>query len=167
MRKAFKNIKNLFQIKDKQHCYRLISINQNQTGNYIAVVQITNKNITFKIKPEEILSDDNMTDAFSQRDIRTLTYLGYLGINAPKYTILAKRLSETDNNFLFAIKERDNKTPIVRTASQIGDNESFIFGFNQKDAHAIGYTAAMESVMSEGNQKSQLLHEKKLGENAK
>lgn len=167
MRKVFKNIQNLFHIKDKHHCYRLISINQNQTGNYIAVVQVVNKNLTFKIKPEEILSDDNMTDSFSQRDIRTLTYLGYLGINAPKYTVLAKRLSETDNNFLFAIKERDNKKPIVRTASQISENESFITGFNQKDAHAIGYTAAMESVMSEENQKSQLLHENKFGKNTK
>lgn len=167
MRKVFKNIKNLFQLKDKNHCYRLISISQNQDGNYTAVVQIVNKNITFKIKPEEILSDDDMTDSFSQRDIRTLTYLGYLGINAPKYTILAKRLSETDNNFLFAIKERDSKKPIVRTASQISDNESFITGFNQKDAHAIGYTAAMESVMSERNQKLQLIQEKRFGKNAK
>ncbi len=148
----FKNISTVIRKSNPSHPYRLISINQDETGNYLAEIQLVNKSHTFTLRPEEILANDKMTDAFSQRDIRTLTYLGYLEMNAPKYKILAKRLSEKDNKLLFAIKERGNNKTIIRTANEITQDEKIIAGLDQKDAHSVGYAtgsehAAMESEM--------------------
>lgn len=45
-------------------------------------------------------------------------YLGYLGINSPKYKILAQRISE-DNNIIFAIKKKGDKNIYTKTANEI------------------------------------------------
>ena len=137
--------------------YRLISIDKDEYSNYIAEIQVISKNYFFKMRPEEILSDDQMTDGFSQRDVRTLSYLGYLDINAPKYSILAQRLSSEDNKLIFAIKQRGQKTPLIRTAEQIAQDETLIAGLTQKDAHLVGFTAATECVTQERAQKIELL----------
>jgi len=107
----------------------------------VAIVQKTNSAQVIKLKPEEILADDELTNSFSQHDIRTLTYLGYLGINSPKYKILAKRLSEKDSNLVFAIKERGKKGVIVKSAEEVSSDKDMLEKLDQKDAHEIGYTA--------------------------
>jgi hypothetical protein len=72
--------------------YKLIEIIQ-EDDYYTVMIKVVNKNITFQASPEEMLSNDALVDQFSPRDIRALTYLGYLGINSPQYKILAKKLS--------------------------------------------------------------------------
>jgi hypothetical protein len=144
--------------KQVMHQCRVIEIEQDKHENYIITVQLTNKSQIFKMKPEEILADDSLTDCFSQRDVRTLTYLGYLGINAPKYKILAKRLSEKDNRFVFAIKERGKDQPIVKTADELSQDDDIISSLNQKDAHMIGYTSAAEQNALEKAELKKLLN---------
>ena len=76
--------------------YRIAEVTESEEKDYIVIIQIINKSVTFRMKPEEILAKDSLVDQFSPRDIRTLTYLGYLGVNSPKFEILAKRLSENN-----------------------------------------------------------------------
>lgn len=113
-----------------KHAYKVLSIEQDEESNFIAVVQITSKGQPFRMQPEAILVNDDLTDSFSQRDIRALTYLGYLGINSPKYKILAKRLSENDTKLLFAIQERGNKQTLIKTAREISSDEKLIAGLH-------------------------------------
>ncbi|EKD54009.1 MAG: hypothetical protein ACD_60C00132G0015 [uncultured bacterium] len=145
-----------------EHSYRVLSIEQDDNNSYTVVIQMIKKGIIFRMKPEEVLANDNLTDSFSQRDIRALTYLGYLGINAPKYKILAKKLSENDSHLIFAIQERGKREPIIKTASEISSDEKFIVGLHQKDAHMIGYTVATERVVKEEKQKKDLLFSKNI-----
>jgi len=140
------------------HKYRVLQVEE-INEEYVAVVQIINKNQTFKIKPEEILANDNMTDAFSQRDIRTLTYLGYLGINNPKYKILAQHLSKDDKRIVFAIKERGKNKVTIKTASELSSNEETIKNFDQTDAHVIGHTSGTEQTLMEEDQKKHLIRQ--------
>ena len=98
-----------------------------------------------------------MTDSFSQRDIRALTYLGYLGVNTPKYTILAHRLAEKDSKCVFAIKERGKQKTIIKTAEQISSDERIIGNLNQKDAHMVGYISANEERQKEITLKEEAL----------
>jgi hypothetical protein len=139
-----------------QHSYRVISIDQDDLANYIANIQIVGKSHVFKAKPEEILADDNFTNSFSQKDVRLLTYLGYLSVNSPKYKILAQRLSEQDNKILFAILKRGEKAPTVKTAEEISADSEIIQCLNQKDAHLIGYATATEQISRDEKQKQQL-----------
>lgn len=170
MRVFFKTIYSKFFKLLKQsipeHPYRLLCIERDENENFIAIIQIQNKKEIFRMSPEEILSNNNITDSFSQRDIRTLTYLGYLGINSPKYKILAKRLCENDSMLIFAIQERGKKKPILKTASEICLDENIIVGLNQKDAHTIGYAMGSEQVVREKQQKEDILKflESKKGE---
>ena len=63
--------------------YKLVEIFKNEDDEYIVHIQIINKKLVFYTKPQEILMDDEFVDQFSPRDIRTLTYLGYLSLNKP------------------------------------------------------------------------------------
>lgn len=137
--------------------YRVLHVEKDNHDNYVAVIQFIGKNKTFHMKPEEILADDKMTDSFSQRDIRTLTYLGYLGINSPKYKILARRLSDIDNKLIFAIQEKGGKNAFIKTADEISTDRTILYGLDQTDAHMVGYTIASEQVQIENLQKKRLL----------
>lgn len=136
--------------------YRVVLIEKGKQGNYIAVVQVIGKASIFKLSPEEILADDKMTNQFSPTDIRTLTYLGYLGINTPKYEILAKRLSEKDNKMLFALHKKGDKFTQVKNANEISKNKEIIKQMNQEDAHMIGYVVATERLSQENMEKEKL-----------
>lgn len=140
-----------------EYPYRVLFIEQDKCECYVVTVQIKNKKDVFQMKPEEILANNNLTDSFSQRDIRMLTYLGYLGNGSPKYKILAKRLSEDDSKLFFAIKERGKTSSIIKTASEISLDQKFIAGLHQHDAHMIGYVTATEQAVNEAFQKKVLL----------
>lgn len=137
--------------------YRIANIEKNALGDYEVVVQLIGKTTVFKIRPEEILADDKMTDQFSPRDIRTLTYLGYLGINSPKYRILAKKLSETDNRMLFALHKKGEKSLHIKTASEISQDKEILKQIDQQDAHMIGFIAANDTMLQEKLEKEKIL----------
>jgi hypothetical protein len=139
--------------------YRVANIEKDTHDEYIATIQIIGKNITFTAKPEEILADDGMTDQFAPRDVRTLTYLGYLGMNSPKYKILAKRLSEESDKMLFAVKKKGSAEIEVKTAVEISTNPDILKSLNQEDAHMVGHTTAMEHMVDEKAMKQKLLAE--------
>jgi hypothetical protein len=154
----------LSQIKDfvsSGPTYRVANIEKDTNDEYIATIQIIGKNITFTAKPEEILADDLMTERFAPRDLRTLTYLGYLGMNSPKYKILAKRLSEDTDKMLFAIKKKGAAEIEVKTAVEISTNPEILKSLNQEDAHMVGHTTAMEHMVDEKAMKQRLLSQAK------
>jgi hypothetical protein len=135
--------------------YKLIEIFE-EDDQHMVIIKVINKNITFKAKPEEILANDHLVDQFSPRDIRTLTYLGYLGINGPKYKILAKKLSQNEK-MTFVLKKKGDKNIIEKTADQIVHETEIILNLNSEDAKTVGYTIASESVQYEKKQKEALL----------
>jgi hypothetical protein len=159
MKQWLKKLGQLWQDSKKTNLYkfRVTTIEQDDNGDYSINAQIINKNMFVKMKPEEILADDELTNSFSPLDVRTLTYLGYLGLNSPQYKILAQRLSEKDNRLVFAIKEKGKKKPIIKTADEISTDEELLGSLDQKDAHMVGFTAANESAIIEKQQRKTLL----------
>lgn len=142
--------------------YKLVEIRE-EDKEYTVVIKVANKNITFDAKPEEILANDHLVDQFSPRDIRTLTYLGYLGINGPKYQILAKKLS-LNEKITFILKKKGEKKVIARTADQIINEMDIIPNLNSEDAKTIGYTVALEIAANEKMQKEAILNERLIEE---
>jgi hypothetical protein len=123
---------------------RIVNLGQNETGIYYAKIQMIGKNSYLKMEPEKILTDDTLLNCFSQTDVRTLAYFGYLGINGPKYEILEKRLLANNDQMLFAIRKKGGKNFKIVTANEISNNEEILRGLSQKDAHMIGITTAFE-----------------------
>lgn len=135
--------------------YRLVEIREDE-GEYMVLIQVINKNLTFGAKPEEILANDALVDQFSPRDVRSLTYLGYLGVNSPKYKILAQKLSKNDKT-IFVLKKKGEKEVVLKTADQIIQETGLILSMHPQDAKVIGYTVAAESGVEEKKQKEALL----------
>jgi hypothetical protein len=132
--------------------YRLVDIITSQNDEHELIVQVIHKNITFKIKPETLLADDAVVDLFSPRDVRTLTYLGYLDLNSPQYKILAKRFSHS-SRVAFALRRKSDKQVIVKTTLEMMQ-EGILKNLDPNDAELVGYTAATESVALEKIQKN-------------
>lgn len=141
--------------------YRIASIEKDKHEDYEITVQLIGKSSVFKMKPEEILADDNITDQFSPRDVRALTYLGYLDINSPKYRILAKRLSEKDNKILFALHKRGEKNLCIKTASEISQNKDILKQMDQQDAHMVGFITANDEMLRENVTKENIIKQQK------
>lgn len=133
----------------KYAAYRVIEIREQEEKSYSVTIQAINKNIIFKVAPEEILADDNLVDLFSPRDIRTLTYLGYLGINGPKYKILAQRLSEKNDKTLFSLYKKGGGKLTIKSASEIAYEKEILDNLTPADAKIVGYTLANESMQNE------------------
>ena len=138
--------------------YRISGIEKDKHNDYKIIVQIIGKSTVFKMKPEEILANDKMTDQFSPIDVRTLTYLGYLDINSPKYRILAKKLSEKDNRMLFALHKKGEKKVHIKTASELSLDKEIINQIDQQDAHMIGFMAASDAIQQEHIEKKKIIN---------
>lgn len=136
--------------------YRVVEISKSDEDEYVATIQLVQRQVTFTMKPEEILAQDNLVDCFSPRDIRTLTYIGYLELNNPKYRILAQKLSSTNDEMLFALKKKGEKKILIKTANEISKDSSLINNLPQKDAHRVGYTTGTKHILEEKRQKEQL-----------
>lgn len=152
----FTKIKNLWErYKNRKKylsfnpAYRLVEITQDEDESYFVTIQLINKNITFQTKPEEILAENDLVNQFTPTDVRALTYLGYLGINSPKYKILAKNLSSQDSSIIFTIKKKGEKQALLKKASELAQDKELLKSIDPKDAHMIGYTAAMEQTSKE------------------
>ena len=157
VKEFFADIKKDIQQEKFIPSYRVVEIRENELNEYTVVVQVINKSFYFYSKPEELLADDKIVDQFSPRDIRALTYLGYLGVHGPKYTILAKKLAEGSDRFVFALKRRGEKNIITKTAEQILNEKEIIKYMDPEDAKTIGYTVAAEDILEEKKQKEHLL----------
>jgi len=137
--------------------YRIVNIEQNAEGEYHVAIQLIGKARIFKMAPEKLLADDSLVKCFSPIDIRTLTYLGYLGINSPKYKILAKRLSEENEQMVFILQRKGEKKYKAVTADEISKNQEIIEGLSQKESHMIGLTTGIEQPTIEKKQKESAL----------
>lgn len=138
--------------------YRLLEIFKDDEDKFTALIQIVNKNATFHAKPEEILADDAFVDYLPPRDVRTLTYLGYLEINQPEYKILAQRLSITNSN-IFVVKKRGDKKPIIKTAAEINQESEIILNMSASDAKTVGYALATSEFNQEKQEKLRITQE--------
>ena len=136
--------------------YRVVEINKTEVDEYVATIQLINKNIVFQAKPEEILAKDDLVNQFSPCDVRTLTYLGYLSLNNPQYKILAQRLSTTNDKVLFALRKRGAKQVIIKSADEILKEKDILNNLGAEDSHVVGYTVASESMLEEKKAKELL-----------
>lgn len=149
LKKFTNGIAAFFHKTKSLHHYRLIDISKDQKGNYYAIAQVIGKHQVFQMKPEEILANDAMTLQFSQLDIRTLTYLGYLGINSPKYKVLAKHLSTQNNKMTFSIYSKEKGAVELKTASEIIADENMLKNLDRNDIPEVAYSAGSESFIHE------------------
>jgi len=131
--------------------YRIVETFKDEEDNYKVMMQIINKNITFYANPEDILANDKLIDSLSPRDVRTLTYLGYLSLNQPKYKILAQKFSA--NSDIFVLKKRGEKKLVVKTASEIIKEQEILDDISPQDAKTIGYTIANNEITLEKTEK--------------
>ena len=121
--------------------FKISSILEDKKGLYILVIQIINSNATFNMKPEEILTNDYIVDRFSPRDIRTMTYLGYITKNIPQYQILAQKILENGSNTI-VIKKINSDNIITVSAKDLGNNKELISKMSPEDAFLLGYSKA-------------------------
>ena len=136
---------------------RVIEISKTELNEFVAIIQIINKSVAFDVYPEEILEDDSFVDMFSPGDVRTLTYLGYMGINSPKYTILAKHLSQENNKIIFSIRKKGDKKIILKSALDLMNEKDIIQSMCPVDSHEVGYLAATENSAEDFKQKKEVL----------
>ncbi len=125
----------------KRH-YRVIEI-VNEDDLFTVHIQLINSSKTFLMKPEEILADDEFVAQFSPLDVRTLTYLGYLGINGPKYKVLAQRIA-AQGDLVFVIKQKGSNEVILKSSKEIIKDLNLLKNMSSDDISSVAYTELQE-----------------------
>lgn len=135
---------------DYTSLFKIVEIINNDDSYYLRV-QVTNRNQTFYTSPKDILQNTNLVSKFSSKCIITITYLAYLEINSPKYSIIAKKF--LNDKTIFFIKEKFKKTIITKTAHEIINNRNIISTMKPEDAQTIGFVFASENIYKEPQEK--------------
>lgn len=142
----FRNLIKYFNELRKLNGYipslRVIEIIKDEE-NFKVKVQMINSFKVYYDVPEKILESDEYINKFSPTDVRTLTYLGYLGINSPKYKLLAQRMIET-GDVVFVIKQKGQKNMILKTAKELFKEKEFINNMSAVDASSVTYASVLK-----------------------
>lgn len=100
------------------------------------LIRVVGKPTTFEMKPDEILANDDLTETFGPKDVRTLTYLGYHNMNDPKYKIISEKTAKGGEKlYLVKQKGKDKIKPFKhedmvseRIRKNLGTNDAFRLG---------------------------------------
>jgi len=133
----------------KQDLFRIVNIKTTKKGEYSLQVQLINKATFFECTPQEIVTNDQLLEGFSKKDIRTITYYAAQDTNKPKYKILIHEFREGLNKVVFKLGKDNSEESIEKTAEQISLDQNLINQLNCTDAHLIGYTTASEFMLKE------------------
>jgi hypothetical protein len=144
----FKEYYKLKQEVTEKAGYRLIKIDESNSGRVELTIQLIGKTTTFKATPEEILADDALTELFSAKDIRTITYFACQQIKKPKSQLVLKRFCEKLNRIVFGVSNVIKQDIEEKTAQDISLDKDLIKNLSPEDAHIIGFTAASEHEVS-------------------
>lgn len=127
---------------------KIIDIKKNKLGENILNIQVTNKSTIFQCLPIEIISNDQLLEAFSKKDIRTITYLATQHTAKPKQVVVSHRFIDNFKKIICKIK---NKNELVeKSLSEIVANKE-INDFGSEDAYRIGYLAATVQSIQEND----------------
>lgn len=137
---------------------RILDITRNKTGKNLLKIQIIGKASVFECTPEEIVSNDKLLEAFSKKDIRTITYFATQEIKKPKYKILLQEFREGINRMIFKIAAPNLAEPIEKTAEQISLDKNLINKLSAEDAHFVGFTTAAEQAIRDKEEMERLKH---------
>ena len=138
-----KKYNELQQIQEK-NIYRIIEIKQSAKEQYKLIVQVIGKSSIIECLPNEIVADDRLLEGFSQKDVRTITYLACEKIKKPKYKIVSQDFCEKFNGMVFKLKEPENEVLLTKTANQIVIDKYLINNLSKEDINSISYIAGYE-----------------------
>jgi hypothetical protein len=134
-----------------------------KTNKEILVIQVTGKNVLFKMSPKEIVEDDLLLQGFSPLDVRTITYFSckeFFKENCQDdanpnrlYRINAFTFYHKLKKQMLVIEKLKTEVYITTTLQNISSNFEMIEGFSPKDAYSIGYAAGMEAIIEEKRKK--------------
>tara|TARA_R110002167_G_scaffold93474_7_gene250499 strand:- start:8286 stop:8786 length:501 start_codon:yes stop_codon:yes gene_type:complete len=86
--------------------------------------------------PNDILADDDLTSLFHPLDVRSLTYLGYVNMNAPEFEIIREKTNE-GNDRIFIVSVKGKSDCEIKTSYEI-QSPNIVKKLNTQDAYRVG-----------------------------
>jgi hypothetical protein len=156
--KEYQKIKNSHS---EMAIYKLIEVKENKNDGVVLVVQLNGTATIFQTTPEEVLADDALTEKFSSKDIRSITYHACQHMAKPKSRIALKRFCQKLNKIVFGIKHFNKEQIEEKTAKDISLDKNLINNLSSEDAHLIGFMTANEDQININQEKALLQKNKK------
>ncbi|MES2203999.1 MAG: hypothetical protein V4496_02140 [Pseudomonadota bacterium] len=129
--------------------FTVVDYKKNKQGKFEAEVHLRRKRLIFKKLPEIILADDTLTESFSKKDIRLLTYLACENKKEPKRQMIGQSLKSSTNKIVFKLKHDKTGEEIEKDTSEIFRSPELIKTLDSEDAYTIGYVTANEQIKKE------------------
>lgn len=140
--------------------YRIAAVCFNKDNSQCKLtIQVVGKNITFRCMPEEIVSDDQMMECFSRKDVRTITYYACQIIKKPKKRITFQACYSKLNRLIFGIEKHNHPILEKKTADQISLDNHLLGDLSQNDTHCVDYITACKPFTKDTGQIKNIHHQ--------
>jgi len=133
----------------QQTIYRIIEVKQLSSGQYKLIIQVIGKSTVIECTPQEIVTNDQMLEGFSKKDVRAITYFACERASKPKYKIVMQEFCEIFDKIIFKLKKHNSDEVILKTADQISLDKNLMNNLSQEEACSISYVAGYELSFAE------------------
>ena len=118
------------------------------TGFVKAVIKLSSSHAITK-NISDIVTDNDLIEAFDKKTIRTLTYMATVEKMKPDYFVVAQRLGDEADDYIFEIKSRKNKKIIKKSLAEISKDKPLLSKINRHDAERIVYLSGVKDTVDE------------------
>lgn len=129
--------------------YRVLKIIRTPDDTLSLRIQIIGTAKILHWSPQQIVTDDQILEGFSKKDIRTITYYACEELKKPKCKVMSHSFSNKLNKIIFLIKKLGSSKFIEKTAADISSDKEMINQLTPEDAHRVGYLCGSEAVDEE------------------
>jgi hypothetical protein len=142
----------LFKIEKPQHSLLIKEINQDESGAFVAVIQVIGKPVFFPRKLDELVKDEKLLIQFPPEQIKTLVTLACNEQNlVPSFKISAIDYEAAE----FIVKETSTKKFFTLSLSEISE-PYLIDNFSKADVFKIGMMYGEQKIRADHDQIRQL-----------
>lgn len=142
----FKSYQELQQNRELHISHKVIGHEQDDRGQYIVKIHVIGKNLAYQTTPEEILANDQVTECFSTKDIRTISYLACENLKEPTHELIGQKFIRDANKYFFKLRHGQTGEEVEKSAEEISSDPTLIKGLTPEDAHKIGYVTANQQI---------------------
>lgn len=143
--KRFKNVYRRYKLEKGRYRYSLVNVTSQNNEIVLDVILIGIKKQFLKIKPEEIINDDELLSEFSPCDVRAIMYLSFQKYFKQKdYSLAIEKQYLHKGDTLFALKDLNTTELFSISAKKLYQDYDLLFKLCKKDMVAVISSAVQE-----------------------
>ncbi len=143
--KKFKDVFRKYKLEKSGYRYSLVNVTSRNNEIELHVILVGIKKQFLKLRPEEIINDDELLSEFSPCDVRAITYLSFQKyIKQEHYSLVIEKQYLNKGETIFTVKDINTNELFKIYAKKLYQNYDLLIKFCKKDIVTVISSAVQE-----------------------